>query len=205
MLRMSRLTDRTPPPLDDYALLEAIAARDEDALACLYDRYGAVAYALCLKMLGDRMAADEIVFDVFFELWERSGRFDATRGTPLAYLLGVARSRAMDRLRSMRARKRLPASCLPGDENRAAATASTSPTPVDDALLHEQQLRVRAAMERLQPQDREALELAFYEALTHTEAAARLNAPLGTVKSRIRQALIRLGKLLGDSEEAGSG
>lgn len=202
---MTRPAERTLPPLDDYALLEAITARDEDALARLYDRYGGVTYATCVRVLGDRMAAEEVVFDVFWELWERSDRFDPARGTPRAYVLGVARSRATDRLRSMRARKRLPDTTVSGDEFRPATVSSPAPTPPETASLHEQQARVRIALDQLQPQDREALELAFYEALTHTEVATRLNTPLGTVKSRIRQGLLRLGKLLGDREDADTG
>jgi RNA polymerase sigma-70 factor (ECF subfamily) len=186
--------------LDDYALMKAVAARDDAALAGLYDRYGNVTHALCLRILGDRMAAEEVVFDVFWELWERAERFDERRGTPLAYLLGVARSRSMDRLRSLRAKKRSPDGIIGQDGDGAVRVAADQTTPVDDALLREQSARVRGALGQLPGQDREALELAFYEALTHSQIAERLNLPLGTVKSRIRQALLRLGKLLGQSE-----
>ncbi len=197
---MARPADRTLQLPDDYALLKAIAARDDAALARLYDRYGTLLHSLCFRMLGDRMACEDVVLDVFWEIWERADRFDPTRGTPMAYLLGVTRSRAVDRLRAGRARKRLPDEATLGQERRVAPLASSESSPVTDALVHEQKIRVRAALEQLAPPDREALELAFYEALTHTEVAARLNAPLGTIKSRIRQALLRLGKLLGDPD-----
>jgi RNA polymerase sigma-70 factor (ECF subfamily) len=198
---MAKPTDQKTLSLDDYELMRRITARDESALAGLYDRYGAVVNALCLKMFGDRTAAEDVVFDVFWEIWDRAERFDPTRGTPVAYLLGVARSRATDRLRSLRAKKRQPAANSTDDRSRAGQAAISDSSPVDDAMLCEQRIRVRGAMEQLGPLEREALELAFYEALTHSEIAARLNSPLGTVKSRIRQALMRLKKLLGDADE----
>jgi len=199
---MARPTDQTNQSLDDYALMSGLAARDDSALGRLYDRYGPVVYALCTKVLGDPMAAEEVVFDVFWEIWDRADRFDATRGTPLAYLLGVTRSRATDRLRSLHARKRQLGTISVGDDDRAVAGAIYESTPADDAVLDEQRIRVRGALEQLQPLDREALELAFYEALSHSEIAVRLNSPLGTVKSRIRQALLKLRKLLGDANES---
>jgi RNA polymerase sigma-70 factor (ECF subfamily) len=197
---MSRPAEPPSTSLDDYALMRAVAARDETALAGLYDRYGNATYALCLRILRDPLSAEEVVFDVFWELWERAGRFDERRGTPLAYLLGVARSRATDRFRSLRAKKRSPDGSAGQDGDGAVPPAVDQTTPVDDALLREQRARVRGALAQLPGQDREALDLAFYEALTHSQIAERLNLPLGTVKSRIRQALLRLGKLLGPSE-----
>jgi RNA polymerase sigma-70 factor (ECF subfamily) len=199
--RMAQPTDQKTLFRDDYELMRRVAARDDSALADLYDRYGAVVNALCLKMLGDRMAAEEVVFDVFWEIWERAERFDLTRGTPVGYLLGVTRSRATDRSRFLRARKRQPAGNSAGEPTRSAHAGLAGSNPVDDAIVGEQRIRVRGALEQLQPLEREALELAFYEALTHSEIAARLNSPLGTVKSRIRQALLRLKKLLGDADE----
>jgi RNA polymerase sigma-70 factor (ECF subfamily) len=201
---MSRPAEPTTPFLDDCALMQAVAAHKEAALAALYDRYGNATYALCLRILGDRMAAEEVVFDVFWELWDRAERFDESRGTPLAYLFGVARSRSTDRLRSMRAKKRMSDGNSGNDGDAAAADGIDRTTPADYALLQEQRTRVRGALTQLSGQDREALELAFYEALTHSEIAARLNAPLGTVKSRIRQALRRLGNLLASSESDSS-
>jgi RNA polymerase sigma-70 factor (ECF subfamily) len=198
---MAKSTDQKTLSLDDYELMRRLAARDVSALAGLYDRHGALVNALCLKVLVDRMAAEEVVFDVFWEIWDRADRFDATRGTPVAYLLGVARSRATDRLRSLRARKRQPDPNSTEGRERVGSFATSDANPVDDAMLGEQRIRVRGALEQLGPLEREALELAFYEALTHSEIAARLNSPLGTVKSRIRQALMRLKKLLGDIEE----
>jgi RNA polymerase sigma-70 factor (ECF subfamily) len=197
---MAQPADQKTSSVDDYALMRAVAARDDSALAGLYDRYGPVVYALCVKMLGDPMSAEEVVFDVFWEIWDRAERFDPGRGTPVAYLLGVARSRATDRFRALRARKRQPGAVPGVDATQAAEAAIYQSSPMDDALLAEQRIRVRGALGQLQPLDREALELAFYEALTHSEIAARLNSPLGTVKSRIRQALLRLRKLLGDTE-----
>ena len=153
-------------------------------------------------MLGDPMSAEEVVFDVFWEIWNRADRFDAGRGTPLAYLLGVTRSRATDRLRSLR--PKTPASRLFPSLLRANPLKPlTVQIPWRTRYSASSVCGFGAALEQLQPLDREALELAFYEALTHSEIAGRLNSPLGTVKSRIRRAMLRLGKLLGDGEESG--
>jgi RNA polymerase sigma-70 factor (ECF subfamily) len=197
---MSSSVQRTNPSIDDIALMKCVAAHDESALARLYDRYSPAVYALCVKILGDKMIAEELTLDVFWELWERAERFDETRGSPLAYLLGVTRTRAIDRLRAMRARKRTHEANVRLDDQPEATPAASLATPLDDLLLLEQRARVRGALAQLPPTDREALELAYYQALSHAEISARCNTPLGTIKSRVRNALQRLGNLLANSE-----
>ncbi len=175
---------------DDAALMAALAAKDEKALATLYDKYSKLVFGVCLRALPPA-GAEEVVLDVFWELWDRADRYDASRGAPLVYLLGVTRSRMLDKLRASKARKRQ----VEQQSSGSAAEAST-PGPLGNALLAEQRARVAAALSQLSGPQRAAVEMAFYEALSHSEIAERIGEPLGTVKSRIRQALIRLRDLL---------
>lgn len=180
---------RADPP--DRDLLRAVAARDSYALGRLFDRYGSAVLALCLRILRNRQDAEEILVDVFWELWERPERFDASRGNLITYLVTLARSRAIDRLRS---RKRAREQPIVGDDAWAepAAAPRAAAWPLENALLVEQRDHIRRALAVLQPDQRRAIELAFYSGLSHSEIASELAQPLGTVKSRIRSGLIQL-------------
>jgi RNA polymerase sigma-70 factor (ECF subfamily) len=173
----------------DRALLAGIAAGDPAALEKLYVRHASAVYGLCLRVIGDRSEAEEVLEEVFFELWERSERFDPGRSTPLAYLITLARSRAIDRLRRVRRRTSLGEVETRRDAGEPAAPAGS---PLADAQTSERRRLVAALLEALDPAEREALELSFFAGLSHGEIAARLDQPLGTVKTRIRRALLRL-------------
>jgi RNA polymerase sigma-70 factor, ECF subfamily len=177
----------TPP--DDFELMQRIERQDTDALAQMYDRYGGLVFTLGLRMLRDRGEAEELVSDVFLEIWRRSARYDPSRGAPLTYLVTLARSRAIDRQRSAAFRAR---NHLSGAEPPESGNPSVAPDPPASAILVENSRRVRAAMTQLEPLYRQAVELAFFDGLSHTQIAQRLNQPLGTVKTYIRQGLIRL-------------
>jgi RNA polymerase sigma-70 factor, ECF subfamily len=177
----------TPP--DDFELMLLIEQQDADALAQIYDRYGGLVFTLGLRMLRDRGEAEELVSDVFLEIWRRCERYDPTRGAPLAYLVTLTRSRAIDRQRSAAFRSKTN---LSGADSLDSAKASQSPDPAASAIIVENRKRVRAAMEQLEPLYRQAVELAFFDGLSHTQIAQRLDKPLGTVKTYIRQGLIRL-------------
>lgn len=175
---------------DDVATMAAVARGDREALSRLYDRYNRLVFTLCLRVVKDRGDAEDLLIEIFQELWTRSDRYDPTRGSPLTYLSTLARSRSIDRLRS---------------RNKAAGTAtltlaSVGDAPVDTGVrnpgatveLGEQRQRVTAALAKLDVAYRQAVELSFYDGLSHTEIAEKLNKPLGTVKTYIRQGLIRL-------------
>lgn len=185
---------------DDFVLMERVAARDSGALSALYERYGAVVYSLCLRGLRDTGDAEDLLVDVFWEVWDRADRYDSARGSPCSYLMGVARSRLVDRLRSRKSKRRINAE--PASDNLAYNSATRGPAdnPADASVLAERQARVRAAMASLSPPQRQALEMAFYDSMTHSEVAEALKEPIGTVKSRIRQALIQLRKTLGGED-----
>ena len=170
-------------------LVAALRGRDERALADLYDRYGRTVYAVVLRFTNDAGAAEEICLDAFWQLWQQVDRFDRTQGSLLNWLLTIARSRAIDRVRARGAAKRTLA------EDPTEASSVRRPDEV--AELSQRRTLVRQAMDTLSPDQRAALSLAYYEGLSHSQIAARLQEPLGTVKTRIRQAMMALRRTLG--------
>jgi RNA polymerase sigma-70 factor (ECF subfamily) len=175
----------------DRAALERIARGDHDGLAALYDRHAKPVYSLALRILQDQGEAEDIVQDVFAQAWRQAGQYDASRGAVAAWLFTLARSRAIDRLRARHAR---PGRAI---DDRQAANVVDPRVPPDLQVLSEEQVRqVRVALDTLPVLQRMAIELAYYEGLTHREIAERLEQPLGTVKTRIRRALGKLRDVL---------
>ena len=192
----------TPEPPDahrdaeassDESLMRDVLDGNEAALGHLYRRYAPLAMAVCLRVLRDHGRAEETTIDVFAELWRKPDRFDAARGSLRGFVLLLARSRSIDRLRSVGTEPK--AKPLHGVLSTADDAA---PPPSSVASTHEQATLVRSAVSDLDPQHREALEAAFFEGLSHTEVAQKLGKPLGTIKSHIRQALSRLRDRLAD-------
>jgi RNA polymerase sigma-70 factor (ECF subfamily) len=178
---------------DDLRLLEAVKAGDAAALRTLYDRHAPVVFALCRRILVDGRDAEEALLDVFTQLWRRADSYDPERASPLAYMLTLARSRAIDRLRGRRRHERvLHAHVVEADVVAAAAP----PDPFESADLAERRERIQRGLALLQAGQREAIELSFLRGLSHSEIASRLELPLGTVKTRIREGLIRLRDLV---------
>lgn len=174
---------------DDFALMAAIAGRDRQAFATFYQRHSATVYALCLRILGNHADAEEVFSACFLEIWERADRFEATRASPLTYLITLTRSRAIDHLRRGRARLRLRT-------EQADAPQADAPTPLGDCVEHEEAAVVREALGQLDAGQRQAIDCAYFEGLSHSQIAEKLGRSLGTVKTQIRQGLIRLRALL---------
>jgi RNA polymerase sigma-70 factor, ECF subfamily len=176
----------------DADLLALIVQREQPALAALYDRYGLRVFALALRLLGDRQAAEEVTQDVFLRIWQRAGTFHPGASSMLAWLLAITRNRSIDELRSRRSiARRQEIAELPG----TPATADDDPQyRVESRLLADD---VRRVLVDLPPRQRRALELAVFGGLTHSEIAAALDTPLGTVKSWLRQGLRQLRATLG--------
>jgi RNA polymerase sigma-70 factor (ECF subfamily) len=178
---------------DDLTLMRAIAAGDAAALRELYDRHSPLMMGLALRILGDRMAAEDLLIDVFWEVWRKADRYNAARSNPLSYLLMLTRSRAIDRRRSGARQRDLAGRSSVGDGPETGLPAAPAAEgPLGNAMCNELCQRVRAAMARLDAAQRQAVELSFFDDLSHSEIAARLNKPLGTVKTNIRQGLIHL-------------
>ena len=171
----------------DAALVRRLLQRDVSAFEELYDRHSRLVYALVLRILQQATTAEEIVQDVFLQLWRNASQYDRSRGPFVPWLLTLARNRALDRLRlkSERQRRR---------EEQAEELPSVVAIPDFEGALDEKRraVRVREVMSSLNPQQKRAIELAYFEGLTHTEIANALNEPLGTVKSWIRNGLLRL-------------
>lgn len=168
-------------------LIRRMAAGDRAAFAPFYDRYAPLAFPLVLRIVRDRTDAADVLQEVFWEAWQAAGAYDPQRGTPEAWILTRARSRAIDRVRSIR--RRGATFVAPLDEATAAAPEEGR---VDAAEQASDRRRVASALDRLPDAQREVIELAYFGGLTQTEIADRLKQPLGTVKTRIRLGLERL-------------
>lgn len=179
----------------DAALMESLTReRDVNALEQLYDRYSRLVYSLVLRMLQQAASAEEIVQDVFLQLWRNAHLYDASRGPLQPWLLTLARNRSLDFLRLKREKQRRREDVL---EDFPAPLAVAAPN--FDAQIDEQRraARVRELMHALPAPQLKAIELAFFEGLSHSEIAAAMQQPLGTVKSWIRNGLLRLKEGLG--------
>ena len=179
-----------PEQASDVETLRAIAAGDEQALAALYDRYRLILFGLILRILHSQPEAEDVLQEVFLQVWRRAGDFDETRGRPFTWLVTLARSRAIDRLRSTSARART------ADEAARAVPDSISDA-ASDAVKSEQGEIVRRALSELPDEQRRPLVLAYFEGLTQTEIAERTGTPLGTIKTRMRSGMTKLRELLG--------
>ena len=179
---------------DDAELLRAAARRDPAALMALYDRYGRLAFGLAYRVLGDAGIAEEAVQDAFMLVWRRADTFDPGRGSGVrAWLLTIVHHKAIDlRRRHARATTMDDIADVAAD---AALTASDAWSAVGERLERD---RVRAAVAALPPEQRRAIELAYFDGLTHREIAERLGAPLGTVKGRMRLGLRKLAESLAE-------
>jgi RNA polymerase sigma-70 factor, ECF subfamily len=175
----------------DSELLHAIARGDEQALASLYDRYRLILFGLILRILHSRPEAEDVLQDVFIQVWKRAGDFDESRGRPFTWLVTLARSRTIDRLRALESRQRT------ANESVQAVAESVSDSE-QDAMRAEQGAVVRECLGELPSEQQQTLVLAYFEGLTQTEIAARLGAPLGTVKTRMRSGMIKLREMLGE-------
>jgi RNA polymerase sigma-70 factor (ECF subfamily) len=175
----------------DIDILRSIARGDEQALSALYDRYRLILFGLILRILHSRPEAEDVLQEVFLQVWRKASDFDEARGRPFTWLVTLARSRAIDRLRSLGSRERTA-------QEAARDVSDTVSDAADDAVKSEQGEIVRRALSELPEEQRRALLLAYFEGLTQSEIAERLGTPLGTVKTRMRSGMIRLRELLGD-------
>jgi RNA polymerase sigma-70 factor, ECF subfamily len=174
------------------ALIAAIAAGDRDAFGRFYDLTAPMAFGLIRRVLRDPEAAAEVLQEVFWQVWQDAPRYDPARGTPEAWLVMRAKTRAIDRLRSIRRRDRT--FVAPVDESVARRREDPAPNP---AVVAEDRGLIQTALAQLPEPQRRVIELAFFEGLTHSEIATRLGEPLGTVKTRARLGLDRLRGVLG--------
>ena len=175
-----------PSSSEDVDLMRRIAARDELALRELFERHAAICFAVCLRVLVDRHEAELVLIDIFAEVWRTPERFRPERGSVTGYLVVIARSRAVDHFR---ANKQVRSRPLTANDS---SIVGHDAHPAAASIADERRATIRAALHSLSPEQREAVELAFFTGLTHTAISEKLCKPIGTVKTHIRQGLIRL-------------
>jgi RNA polymerase sigma-70 factor (ECF subfamily) len=169
---------------------------DEQALGLFYDRWEHTVRALAVRVVNDSMEAEDVVEDVFWQAWRQAARFDAGRGGAGTWLLTIARTRALDRLRAMRrAREEAGLDDLVASGSEQLTSAAMD--PLEETERGERSRIIRGALQALPPEQRESLELGYFEGLSQTEIAERTGLPLGTVKTRMRLALQKLRDELG--------
>jgi RNA polymerase sigma-70 factor (ECF subfamily) len=172
---------------DWAALIERVAGGDQSALTALYDSTSRLVFGLVLRVVGDRSTAEEVLLDVYTQVWRQASTYDSKRGAPLAWMMTIARTRGIDRLRSGRYEHQNK-----DQLDSIAEVSATTASPEEDTVTAERRRLVRAALDTLSAEQREVIELAYYSGLSHSEIALQLGQPLGTVKTRTRLGLIKL-------------
>jgi len=185
--------DTAKPPVSEkiwVGLVQSIAAGDQYALRALYERTHRIVFTLIVRITNNRETAEELTLDVFHDVWRRASKYDAAGGSVVGWIMNQARSRAIDRLRFDNRKKRV-------NQHAEDPLPATAPRGPHDALdLKEQGRVLRGALAVLTPDERQAIETAYFSDLTYSQVAARLNQPLGTVKTRIRSGLGKLRQAL---------
>ena len=177
---------------DWVGLVQSIAAGDQRALHALYERMHRIVFTVMVRITGNRESAEELTLDVFHDVWRRASTYDAAGGSVIGWIMNQARCRAIDRVRFDQRKKRVK----PPVDGPLSVDATSGPLETCD--LREQSRLLRNALTILTPEERQVIETAFFSELTYDEVAARLNQPLGTVKTRVRSGLIKLRRALAE-------
>ncbi len=183
----------TPPIITDNTLLTAIAQRDQGALSTLYDRYARIIYAIAFRSLRSAEESEEVVLDVFAQVWRIADRYDPCKSRGDTWIFMLARSRILDRLRKLQSRTPSSGEVVDIAEIQVA---SSSVDPIDAAMVSERREQVIAVLGQIPNEQRLVLELAYYQGLSHSEIAKKTGISLGTVKTRIRLGLTKLRSAL---------
>ncbi len=186
-----------PDRARDQALLTRVAAGDVAALRTLYDAHAARAMAIAVRLLHSPEEAEDIVQETFLELWRRSAQFDGSRGSAIAWIVTIARCRAIDRLRASKTAGR----CFSGGPAKQDLADTALPSPVDLAEERRDEARVATALAALPDEQRETIELAYFDGLSQSEIAVKTGRALGTIKTRVKLAIDKLTGLLKEGEE----
>lgn len=186
VLRMTPIERNRSDAAGEIRLIARVRAGDQQAMSELYDQYAKVVYSVALRVLQDTGAAEDVLQDIFLQLWRNPDAFDASRGSLAAWLAVIARHRAIDRLRKRRPETELEEFVIAGGPDLASEAERT--------LMVQ---KVRTVMEEMNQDQRAALEMAFFQGLTHTEIAEKTGEPLGTIKTRIRSGLQQLRQKFG--------
>jgi RNA polymerase sigma-70 factor (ECF subfamily) len=181
----------SPGPTTDAALLRQVLERRPEALAELYDRHSPTLLALARRILGGTTDAEEVLQEVFLHVWNQAARYDAARSSVSTWLVLITRSRAIDRLRSRKVVERVHEAA-----HQESPRGHASPAGVESVFFRERRQRVKSELDKLPPEQKQVLEMAFYDGLSQSEIAARAGLPLGTVKTRTLLAMKKLRSAL---------
>lgn len=185
-----------PSTVDDQALIQRVASGDEQAVGLLYDRFASVLHAAAWRITGETADAEEVLVDAFVQAWRNATRYDAQRGSVGAWLMTITRTRALDLVRS-RGRRERAVSAAGAEPEAAGGGASTWRYATSRSAEQSERRRlISIALQGLSAAQRQAIELAYYEGLSHSEIAEKLGEPLGTVKTRVRLGLQKLREAL---------
>lgn len=182
----------TPQQQRDREMLAQIVTGDQYAFGQLYDRLSGPLYSLALRLLGDSGEAQDALQEVFVQIWRRAASYDPEQSSVFSWAVLMTRSRVIDRLRRRDRRLRVIVASADDDQSNVASTASQEESAADTAGRNEEAMRARSSLRRLPAEQRQAIELAFFNDLTHQEIATQLGQPLGTIKARIRRGLLKL-------------
>jgi RNA polymerase sigma-70 factor, ECF subfamily len=172
-------------------LIQQVANQDRDAFGQLYDRFSTLVFTIAMRMLKARSDAEDLLQEVFVQVWRQAQSYKAERGSPEAWIVNIARSRAIDKIRSIRRMEK--SFVLTEDPTRAESTDNVESSAADSEV----RMAMNSALANLPEAQRKVLELAYFGGLTQTEIAERLAEPLGTVKTRMRAGIQRLREMLG--------
>jgi RNA polymerase sigma-70 factor, ECF subfamily len=175
---------------EDRELIRRIASKDADAMDAFYTRYNRLAFSLVFRIVSNREDAEDVLVDVFWQIWQQASRYDASRGKPVAWLLTISRTRAIDYLRSRGGK------AAGSDEIEQQSQAAERGSEMDVFVLADTRKAVQSALQSLPEQQRVPLELAYFQGMTHSEIADTLRQPLGTIKDRVRNGMMHLKKRL---------
>jgi RNA polymerase sigma-70 factor (ECF subfamily) len=188
----STAIDRPDNERELKALVARLAEGDEHALARLYDDTNRIVYGLALRILGDPSSSEDVTMEVYLQVWRTAGSYDPQRGTVFSWLVTLVRSRAIDCLRSRKSRR----AAVEENVDELANLRDSRPGPELASVEVARSRIVQKALAQLSPDQRQAIELAYFSGLSHTEVAVHADLPLGTVKTRIRLGMLHLRKLL---------
>jgi RNA polymerase sigma-70 factor (ECF subfamily) len=177
----------------EIELLQRIGAGDPDSFEDLYDRFSGVLFSAAVQILNDQREAEDVLQDVFVQIWDKAKLYQPSRGKPLTWAMTLTRNKAIDRLRSFQRRFRLQDQV---ERESKAISPPVSRDSVDEVDALEKSRIIRSAVLKLSNEQRQAIELAFFSGLTQNEIAEELNQPLGTVKARIRRGMLKLKDLI---------
>jgi len=181
---------------ENLDLIRRMALRDAAALEAFYERYHRLVFSFVFRITRVREDAEDVVVDVFWQAWQHAVRYDASRGKPVSWLLTIARTRAIDALRSSHRHAVHVSQTAKTDSPEDRRPATVVENPGNPGVLAETRQAVREALKTLPEQQRIPLEMAYFEGMTHTEIAESLNQPLGTMKDRIRTGMSHLRRQL---------